>query len=257
MKICKNFCKILGIQTSTLIWSIAVVDGEKLLGEYTFDSYDHLSKILVPAIDELGKTIGLATEELDGIAVTKGPGSFTGGRTGISVAKGLSIGLDIPVVGISTLEALAHNIPYTSYPVCPILPSRGQDVYMATYKVSLHSMKTIKKESVLNIDGLLDNISEPTIFIGEGAIKYKDIIKKKLGKSALFVSLSLNYLRGSDIAFQSQRKMKKATKLSSLNLKAEYLRPAVDPVKSPHQRCGSLPRRLTSNGVEITKKKRK
>ncbi len=185
-------------------------------------------KVLVPAIDDLAKKTGLKPEELNGIAVAKGPGLFTGGRMGLSVAKGLSMGLDIPVVGISTLEALALNLSYTSYPVCPIIPSREQDVYIAIYKVSPKSIKIIEKESVFDIEEWLRKIDEPTIFVGEGAIKYKDIIKKKLGKSALFAPLSLNYLSGSDIAFQALGKIKKATKLSSLNLKAKYLRPAVE-----------------------------
>ncbi len=207
------------------------MDGEKILGEYTFDSYEHLSKILVPAIDELGKKTGLKKEELDGIAVAKGPGLFTGGRMGISVAKGLSMGLDIPVVGISTLEALAVNLSYTSYPICPIIPSRGQDIYTAIYEVSAKGLKKIEKESVFNVEDWLKTIHKPTLFVGDGAVKYKDTIKKRLGKSALFVPTSLNYLRASDIAFQSIGKMKKASKLSYLNLKAEYLRPAVEITK--------------------------
>lgn len=283
---------------------MAIVDGEKILGEYTFNSparspscqlhgrrwsgagrYERLSKILVPAIDELLSKTGLKSKELDGIAVAKGPGLFTGGRIGISVAKGLSMGLNIPVVGISTLEGLALNLPYASlpatnkngqagYPICPMIPSRGQDVFVGIYKFSSRSVKPVRNkprqrrggfpnglrkiegESVFNLDEWLNRINEPTIFIGEGAIKYKDIIKKKLGKSALFVPLSLNYLRGSDIAHQALGRITKATKLSSLNLKAEYLRPAVDPVRSPHQRCGSRPWRLTSNGVEGKKRKK-
>ncbi len=223
--------KILGIQTSTLIWSIAVIDGEKLLGEYTFDSYDRLSKLLVPAIDELGKKIGIKKEDLCGIAVAKGPGLFTGGRMGMSVAKGLSMGLDIPVVGISTLDALAFNLPYCDYQVCPLISSRGQDVYSAMYKVCGRTFKKTEKESVFNIEQRLKKINKPTVFVGEAAIRYKDIIKKRLGKLALFAPLSLNYLRASDIVFQSREKMKKATTLSSLNLKAEYLRPAVDKIE--------------------------
>ena len=223
--------KILGIQTSTLIWSVAFIDGEKILGEYTFDSYERLSKILVPSIDELAKKIKLEKGRLDGIAVSQGPGLFTGGRMGLSVAKGLSIGLDIPVAGISTLETLALNLSYTSYPICPLIPSRGQDVYTAIYKVSTKGLKKLEKEAVLHIEELLKKINKPTIFAGEGAVKYKNIIKQKLGKRALFVPLSLNYIRASDIAFQARGKMKKATKFSTLNLKAEYLRPAVDPVK--------------------------
>lgn len=220
--------KVLGIQTSTLIWSIAVIAENNILGEYTFDSYRHLSKILVPAINELLDKIGLKAKELDRIVVTKGPGSFTGGRIGISAAKGLSMGLDIPVAGISTLDALSLKLPYTPYLVSPIIPSRRQEVYKALYRMNSQRMKKIEGASMVNLNEWLNKISEPTIFIGEGAIKYKDIIKKKLGKLALFAPLSLNYLRGSDVAFQASKKLMKVNKFSSLNLKAEYLRPALD-----------------------------
>jgi tRNA threonylcarbamoyladenosine biosynthesis protein TsaB len=234
--------KILGIQTSTFIWSVAVVDDEQILGEYTFNSpacppvsgaggYKRLSKILVPAIDELLSKTGLKMKELDGIVVTTGPGSFTGGRIGISVAKGLSMGLNIPVVGISTLEALASKVSYTSYSICPLLPSRGQEVYTAVYKVYSQRMKETEKALVVDIEDWLNNISNPTVFIGEGAVKYRNVIKKRLEKLALFAPLSLNYLRASDIAFQASKKLMKTNKISSLNLKAEYLRPAIERTK--------------------------
>lgn len=222
--------KILGIQTSTLIWSIAVVEGEKLLGEYVFDSYERLSKILVPSIDELGRKLGIKKEDLGGIAVAKGPGLFTGGRMGMSVAKGLSMGLDIPAVGISTLDALAFNLPYSNYQICPLISSRGQDVYSAMYKVSGRTFKKMEKESVFGIEQRLKKINKPTVFVGEAAIRYKVLIKKRLGRLALFAPLSLNYLKASDIVFMAIGKMKKATKFSALNLKAEYLRPGVDPI---------------------------
>lgn len=220
----ENFCKILGIQTSTLIWSIAIIDQEKILGEYTFDSYERLSKILVPSIDELAKKLGIPKEDLDGIAVAKGPGLFTGSRMGMSVAKGLALGLDIPLVGVSTLDALAFNLSYSDYPICPLISSRGQDVYSAMYI----GLEKTEKESVFDVEQRLKKINKPTVFIGEAAVRYKSLIKKKLSSLALFAPLSLNYIRASDIAFQALGKMKKATKLSSLNLNAQYLRPAVD-----------------------------
>ncbi|MBU0534039.1 MAG: tRNA (adenosine(37)-N6)-threonylcarbamoyltransferase complex dimerization subunit type 1 TsaB [Candidatus Omnitrophica bacterium] len=229
----KNLSKILGIQTSTFIWSVALINEEKILGEYTFDSYGRLSKILVPSIDELLSKTGIKKEEIEGIAVAKGPGLFTGTRMGMSVAKGLSIGLDIPVVGISILDALAFNLSYCTYPICALISSRGQDVFSALYKVSNRGFKKIEKESVLDIQKRLKKIRKPTIFIGEAAIRYKVLIKKKLGKSAIFAPLALNYIRASDIAFQARGKMSKAGKLSSLNLKAQYLRPGVDPIRSP------------------------
>jgi tRNA threonylcarbamoyladenosine biosynthesis protein TsaB len=230
--------KILGIQTSTLAWSIAVVEEEQILGEYTFSSparpdrrkaggYKSLSKILVPAIEELLKKINIKSKDLGLIAVTTGPGSFTGGRIGLSAAKGLAMGLDIPVVGVSTLEVLASKVPFTSYPVCPIIPARGREVYTAVYR----QLKEIKKTAAVNLEDWLDTVKKPTLFVGEGAIGYNDAIKKRLGELAVFAPGTLNYIKGSDVAFfVLGKKHIDVSEISSLNLKAEYWS---SPVKKP------------------------
>lgn len=215
--------KILGIQTSTSVWSVAVVEEEQILGEYTFNSYKSLSKILVPAIEELLKKINLKSKNLGGIAVTTGPGSFTGGRIGVSVAKGLSMGLGIPAVGVSTLETLAYKIPFVSYPICPVLPARGKEVYTAIYKNTSHQPKEMEKTTAVCLEDWIANIKETTVFVGEGAVKYNKILKDKLGKKALFTKNSLNYIRGTDVAFLAAGKKDiKKSEISSLSLKAEY-----------------------------------
>lgn len=265
----EKISKILGIQTSTLIWSVAIIDGEKILGEYVFDSCERLSKILLPSIDELIKKLGITKDNLGGIAVAKGPGLFTGSRTGIAVAKGLALGLGIPVVGMSVLDALAFNLSNSNLPICPLISSRGKparpdvtsgqtggDVYSAMYM----GLKKTEKESVSEIEERLKKISKKTIFVGEAAVKYRDIIKKKLGKSAIFAPASLNYIRASDIAFQALGKIGKADKFSALTLEAQYLRPGVDPIRSPatNKMAGSsdVISGLTSNGASPVNKRK-
>ncbi|HIE43280.1 MAG TPA: tRNA (adenosine(37)-N6)-threonylcarbamoyltransferase complex dimerization subunit type 1 TsaB [Candidatus Omnitrophica bacterium] len=221
--------RILGIQTSTSINSIALVDGEEILGEYSFNSSSDLSKELMVSIDLLLNRSHLHRRELSGIAVATGPGSFTGVRIGLSVSKGLSLGLDIPVVGISTLEGLCYNFSHTPYMICPMLISRKEEVYTALYRYSpTRTLRKVEGHRACSLRVWLKKIGEPVVFVGEGAVKYRNVIRRRLEKLALFAPPSLNHLRASDIAFQAPKRLKRIAKESSLNLRGEYLRSPVE-----------------------------
>ena len=161
--------------------------------------------------------------------MARGPGSFTGVKIGISITKGLSFGLDIPVVGISTLEGLCYNIPYTSYFISPMILSRTGEVYTALYNFwGTDSINRIEPEKVFKVERWLERINEPTIFLGDGAIKYKSMIKERLGENAIFVPGYLNYLQGSNIAFQAGKAIQAGDVSSPFTLTAEYLRAVVN-----------------------------
>lgn len=217
--------RVLGIQTAVSIPSVAVIDGEEIIAEKDFSSHERLCRMVVDTIDKLLGENGMKPRELEGIGVAKGPGSFTGIRIGISVAKGLSMGLNIPVSDTSTLEGLVLTLPYTSYPICSLIPSRGEEVYMGLYEFSSRDLlRKVEEETTSTLDSLLKKISKPTIFIGEGARKYKNLLKRRLGKCAIFAPPSLNDLRASTVAFQVAKKLKKTAEFSSFNLKAGYIR---------------------------------
>ena len=143
------------------------------------------------------------------------------------------MGLNIPLTGVSTLDALANKALYASYQVCPVIPSHREEVSAALYIAASGKMKITKKPLTINIEDLLDTLKKPTLFIGEGAVKYKSIIKKRLGKSALFAPMPLNFIRGSDVAFMSAGKTVKTSELSYLNLKVQYLSSPVKMKRNP------------------------
>ena len=113
--------KILAIDSSGMVASIAVVEGEKLIGEFTVNYKKTHSQTLLPMLDELAKMIELDLDTIDAIAVAAGPGSFTGLRIGSATAKGLGLALDKPLISVPTVDGLAYNLFSSSTLVCPLM----------------------------------------------------------------------------------------------------------------------------------------
>ena len=218
--------RLLGIETTTSLNSIGIISGENILAEMSFSCGDRLSKRLMPAIDDLLGKSSLQVKDIQGVGVTRGPGFFTGVRMGLSVAKGLALGVGIPAVGLSTLEVLAHNIyAHSSYQVCSVLLSRKGEIYTALYKPdSRGGLARIKDECCCSLEELLAQIDSPTIFLGEGALKYKQEIERSKGKVAYFPPLSLNSPRAATVAFLARKRILEGLSSSNTDLTPVYLR---------------------------------
>ena len=159
--------KILGIDTSTPIGSVGLIDGDKFVAEHTLNIVQAHSSRLMPAIDQVLKWGGLTVQELDACAVGIGPGSFTGVRIGVCTIKSLCYALQKPIIGVSTLEAIAYNLRYTNGLICPILDARREEVYSAIF----HGGKRLERQSedlCVTIKQLLDRTDTPTVFVGDG-----------------------------------------------------------------------------------------
>ncbi|MCR3923329.1 MAG: tRNA (adenosine(37)-N6)-threonylcarbamoyltransferase complex dimerization subunit type 1 TsaB, partial [Firmicutes bacterium] len=128
---------VLGIDTATLVCSAAVVSEEKILAEYTLHVKKTHSERLLPLIDTLLRDAGLTPRDLDAVAISVGPGSFTGLRIGMVTAKALGQALQLPLCGVSTLTALAAQHPYFPGLVCPILDARREQVYQALFRAGV------------------------------------------------------------------------------------------------------------------------
>lgn len=194
---------ILAIDTSSLVATVAVINEEKLLGEFTINSPMTHSQKLMPIIDQLLSSLELSMEDIDTIAASRGPGSFTGIRIGIATIKGLAHGRKIPIVGVSSLEGLAYNITYSKELICPIMDARRNQVYTGVYKWENHKLINIVEEAPLSINELMDKLKEreeKVIFLGDGLGRYKEDIISGLGEKALFAPLYVNMQRASSIA---------------------------------------------------------
>lgn len=162
---------ILAVDTATSVSSVALATADRLLGEVKTDLPRTHSQRLLPLVDSLLAETGTAPGEIDLLAVARGPGSFTGLRIGIATVKGLALALDRPVVGISTLEALAHG--FGAGLVCPVLNARLGQVYGALFRVGeTPRPRCLLPEQAIGVPDLLARLgeySEPIWFCGDGA----------------------------------------------------------------------------------------
>lgn len=124
---------ILAIDSSTPVAGVALVRDEAVMREVFINFRRQHSEILMPLVDQILQGCEMTAQDLDALAVTVGPGSFTGLRIGMAAVKGLSLAAGLPVVGVSTLEVIAHNLCFTDSLVCPILNARRGEVYGACY----------------------------------------------------------------------------------------------------------------------------
>lgn len=193
--------KILAIDTSTESASCAILEEGKLLGEINFNYKKQHSVILMEMIDLLLKNLKLDIKDIEGFVVSKGPGSFTGLRIGVSVIKGLSHSTGKPFIGVSTLDSLAYNMAYTSGIICPILDALRGNVYTALYTFEKDTLIMKTDYMVLSIEELIDKLNEikmPVSFVGDGVPLYINILKDKI-ENTNFAPLNLNLARASSL----------------------------------------------------------
>ena len=126
--------KVLAVDSSGLVASVAVVQDDELLAEYTLNYKKTHSQTLLPMLEELKKMIDLDLNSIDVIAVAAGPGSFTGLRIGSATVKGLGLALNKPIAQVPTLEGLAYNMCGTDHLVCPLMDARREQVYTGVYR---------------------------------------------------------------------------------------------------------------------------
>lgn len=192
--------RILAVDTSTTSCSVAVADKDSLLAEATIVREQTHSKHLMAMVDRVVRFSGMAIAEVDGFAVTRGPGTFTGLRIGISTVKGLAVASGKPVVGVSSLEALAKQCAFAPYLICPLIDARKGEVYFARYRFSSGVLKKVVVEGVLPPEEAVSDINEPSLFVGNGAKLYQDIIAQKVGEQACFALPWQNTIRASTVA---------------------------------------------------------
>jgi len=192
--------KVLALETSTMIGSIALSTDTELLAEYQIGIKSSYSDMLLPAIEHVLHTTNTPIQDIDAFAIAQGPGSFTALRIGMSVVKGLSLASSKPVIAVSSLDGLAHNMFASHYLICPLLDARRHEVYTAFYKKAGDALKRLTPDRALRPEKLMEEIHEDVVFLGDGAERYRHLIAHSLQGKALFAPLPLNYPRAATIA---------------------------------------------------------
>ena len=193
---------ILAVENSGLCGSIALVSGSHCIAEQSLLSKLTHSKRLLATLDRVMAECQVTWEMLDAIAISLGPGSFTGLRIGLSTVKGLALATSLPLIGVPTLDGLASQFGFTARPVCPILDARKNEVYTALYQTDASGvMQRLTRYQVIPAAELAAQISAPTIFTGDGITVHGGLLREKLGELAVFAPEQLYFTKASSIGF--------------------------------------------------------
>ncbi|MGV2620948.1 UNVERIFIED_CONTAM: tRNA (adenosine(37)-N6)-threonylcarbamoyltransferase complex dimerization subunit type 1 TsaB [Halobacillus marinus] len=191
---------ILAIDTSNYVMGVAVLKDGTVAGEYVTNMKKNHSIRLMPAIDQLMEETGTKPEELDRIAVAHGPGSYTGVRIGLTTAKTMAWALGIPVVGISSLEAVARQGAFFDGYVCPFFDARRGLVYTGLYD---SSMTVVMEETNILMEDWLNQLKEldrPVLFLSQDIAVHQEKIEEVLGEKAVIPAAPYQFARPSILA---------------------------------------------------------
>lgn len=193
---------ILGIDTSTNVGTVAIYSDTKgTLGEISVNINKTHSENIMVMIDELFKLTNTTINDIDKIAVSIGPGSFTGIRIGVAVAKGLASATNCKIVGVNELDVIAGNSTSNECEICSIIDARKERGYYCTFKYENGILKQLEDYKVGELREFLETRKEiRTVYLGDGAINYKNLISNIVGENGIFAQKSLNLPRASVVA---------------------------------------------------------
>ncbi len=191
---------ILAIDTATNFASLALWEEEQLWAEDVWYTSLNHSVELIPRIQRMLATRRVAVEHLAGIAVSLGPGSFTGVRAGLAAAKGLALPYDIPLVGIPTLDAVAYPFQRSEMPVWAIIAAGRGRLGAACYRQVDGAWTQVIPSQLTTLEKLCDQVSSPTIFAGEITASEAELLRSRLGSKAIVPSPALRARRASYLA---------------------------------------------------------
>lgn len=215
---------ILSIETSTIAGSIAINTDDKLIAEVILDINVAHSERLMSCIEWLLKASLLSIDDIDAIAVSIGPGSFTGLRIGLSTAKGLSYATRKPLIAVPTLDAFAGRISFTTYNICPMLDARKNEVYTGLYRWRDNKLEKLISEVAIRPDEFLRLITGKTIFMGDGVRVYKTLIIDYLKDDAVFAPSYIMSPSASTVAEIALEKFRRGEFADPLTLTPFYIR---------------------------------
>ena len=177
-------------------------EDDNLLAEFTTNYKKTHSQTLLPMLDLVTDMIDLDLSTIDAIAVAQGPGSFTGLRIGSATAKGLGLALDIPLIGIPTVEGLAYNLWGCTDLVCPLMDARRNQAYTGVYDLSDGTVKTLVEQCAVGIDEIVDQINtigKPVVFLGDGVPVFTEYIAEHCEVPYRFAPAHLNKQRAAAV----------------------------------------------------------
>ena len=215
---------LLAVDTASQSCSVALLQKGQLRCEMTVNAGDTHSRRVLTLIDSVLRIAGITAKSIDGYAVTIGPGSFTGLRIGLSVVKGMALAVGKPIVGVSSLDALAYPCRSPHLPVCVLMDARRKEVYSAFFEPVDGGMAMVGDAAVLSPEDAISGITGPCAFVGSGALLYRDLIFAEKGGAAFFPSSGEHLIKASSVAFLALKQWASAS--AEPDIQPIYLRPS-------------------------------
>lgn len=219
--------KILALDSSGLVASVAVVEDNQLLAEYTVNYKKTHSQTLLPMLDEIAKMIELDLETIDAIAVAAGPGSFTGLRIGSATAKGLGLALKKPLIPVPTVDALAYNLYDSTGVICPMMDARRKQVYTGIYRFADHELVTVS-QTESNCCGRTDPgtecIGRSGDLSGRRCYGLSGDVKENMQVPYSFAPAHLNKQRAGAVGALAEKYYREGKTVTAAEHQPEYLR---------------------------------
>ncbi len=239
--------RVLGLDTATWTASVGLIDGDTELAERSLTVTGSHARTLLPMIEETLAAARLGLRDLELLAVSIGPGSFTGLRIGLSVAKGLAWASGIPLVGVPTLEALAHVAAPRPGLICPVLDARKREVYGAAFRWVGGALECVAEADVLSPEQFAARLTPPCTLVGDGVDTYASVWRACLGEGAELVPFARLSPRGSVVARLGTARFRLCGPASVAQVEPLYMRKSEAELRrqfpSPASPAGARPAR--------------
>lgn len=219
--------RILALDSSGLVASVAIMEEEQTIAEYTVNYKKTHSQTLLPMLDEIVKMTEMDLNTIDAIAIAGGPGSFTGLRIGSATAKGLGLALGKPLIHVPTLEGLACNLYGYSSLTCPIMDARRNQVYTGVYRLSEGEFQVVKEQTAIDVAVLaeqLNALGEAVTFLGDGVPVYREQLEEKLTVPFTFAPANMNRQRAASVGVRGFQYYREGRIETAAEHQPDYLR---------------------------------
>ena len=219
--------KVLAIESSGLVASAAIVTEDTMLAEYTVNFKKTHSQTLLPMVEEIVSMVGIELREIDAIAVSAGPGSFTGLRIGSATAKGLGLALNKPIIPVPTTQGIAANLYGTEGILCPLMDARRNQVYTGLYRYNKNGFEIVEDQMAVLVDEIIQKVNamgEPVTYLGDGVEAFSAVLAEKTTVPYSFAPMHVNKQRAGALAARAIELYKAGVVQTAEEHEPDYLR---------------------------------
>ncbi|PYG85694.1 tRNA threonylcarbamoyladenosine biosynthesis protein TsaB [Ruminiclostridium sufflavum DSM 19573] len=219
--------KILAVDTSTNVASVAILEDDIIIGEYSCNKGKTHSQKLMPMIQSLLEKVKLDTEDIDAFAASIGPGSFTGLRIGVTTIKAMAFAAGKPVISVYTLDALAYNMSMSKALICPVIDARNNQVFTAVYRFEGGKPERLTEFLGIHINELVEIIRSmegEVVFLGDACNMHREYLTQELGGRASIAAPNAAMADASSVALLARDSFMEGKSESSYEMLPFYLR---------------------------------